>query len=36
MLLTFCESNVFTLFGAIFKDLENLVGEWVGGIGFME
>jgi hypothetical protein len=36
MLLTFCQGNVFTLFGAIFEHLEDLVGEWVSGIGFLE
>jgi hypothetical protein len=36
VLLVFCQSDVFILFGAIFEHLEDLVGEWVGGIGFME
>jgi hypothetical protein len=36
MLLAFCQSDVFTLFHTIFEDLEDLVGEWVCGVGFVE
>jgi hypothetical protein len=36
MLLVFCQSDVFTLFCTIFEHLEDLVGESVCSIGFME
>jgi hypothetical protein len=36
VLLAVCQGDILTLFCAIPKHLEDLVGEWICGIGFIE